>query len=284
MMSEGITHDNKDVLFKILSKFYRDKSFKVYGLNLPPIKELLPTNLPALSLDEKRSDNIFKLKDDTILIVEFESKAIYKNLLKYGHYAFRVAESYYDGKPLKVIIVVIFTGDVETAQNFLDLGSIKIDFMQVFLSKFDGQKMYEDLKNKVKIGADLSDEETMQFIILPLTKKDDKQKLIEDTIDLAKEIKDETKKDFIIAGILSATDKFIDEDYSKRMKEWIRLTKVARLYEEEKIEAVNEAKIETKREIAQNMLVKGLSIIDIMEITGLTKVQIKELQEKKIDV
>ena len=283
-MSEGITHENKDVLFKILSKFYPDKSFNVYGLNLPKVKQLLPTNLPALSLDERRTDNIFLLEDDTILILEFESSVHYKNLFKYGYYGFRVIESYYKEKLCKVIIVVIYTGDVETASNFLDMGSIKLSFEQVFLSKFNDQKMYQELKNKVENNVNLTDEDIMKFIFLPLTRKNEKQKLIEETISLAKEINDDDKKTFIIAGILSATDKFIDEKYSERIKGWIRMTKVARLFEEEKIEAVNEAvnetKKETKREIAQNMLDMGMDILDIMKVTGLKKSEIEKLQEK----
>ena len=59
------------------------------------------------------------------------------------------------------------------------------------------------------------------------------------------------------------------------------MTKVARLFEEEKIEAVNEAKIETKREIAQNMLNMGIDILNIMKATGLKKIEVEELQEKK---
>jgi len=179
------------------------------------------------------------LEDDTILVVEYESKPNNKNMIKYGHYIFRIAESYYKEKLYKVILVVIYTGDVEAASNYLDIGSIQLNFQQVFLSKFDGQKMYEELKNKVENKLDLEDEDVLKFIILPLTQKKDKQKLIEDTINLAKEIGDENKQIFIIAGIISAVDKFIDKEYSKRMKEWIRMSKVARLFEEEKIDALN---------------------------------------------
>jgi len=46
---------------------------------------------------------------------------------------------------------------------------------------------------------------------------------------------------FIMAGILTATSKFIDREYAKQIKEWIKMTQVTRLYEEEKVEAVNMA-------------------------------------------
>ena len=102
-MSEGIAYQNKDILLKILAENYRNKSLSAYGLDLPAIKELLPTNLPAIQVDEKRSDNIFMLEDGRILILEYESAVKRKNLLKYGHYAFRVLEAYY-GKADELII------------------------------------------------------------------------------------------------------------------------------------------------------------------------------------
>ena len=38
---------------------------------------------------------------------------------------------------------------------------------------------------------------------------------------------------FVIAGILVFSDKVIDEELSKRTKEWIKMTKVGRLFVEE---------------------------------------------------
>jgi hypothetical protein len=46
-LSEGVVYQNKDVLLKILSKNYKDKTFTAYGLDLPPIKQLLPTKQMA---------------------------------------------------------------------------------------------------------------------------------------------------------------------------------------------------------------------------------------------
>lgn len=298
-MPKDVAHQNKDILFKILSQNYRNKTLKVYGLDLAPIKELLPTNLPALKLDEKRCDNIFMLEDETILIMEYESVLHKKDLLKYGHYAFRIGESYYTEKMHKVILVIIYTGDVEDAPGFLDMGSIQLSFQRVFLSKFNSKEIYDDLKDKVEKKVELTDEDIMRFIILPLTEKNEKQKLIENTINLAKEVINEDKQGFIIAGILSASDKFIDKDYSKKVKEWIRLTKVGRLFEEEKLDAINkitqekeaaikekeeaikekEAAVQKSKKIIQNLIVRGMDIVDIMELTGFTKAQIEEIQE-----
>lgn len=60
-MSKDISYQNKDILFKILSEQYKSKSFSAYGLNIPPIKALLPTNLPKITANEKSTDNLFLL-------------------------------------------------------------------------------------------------------------------------------------------------------------------------------------------------------------------------------
>ena len=56
LMSDGITHNNKDVMFKVLSKYYADKSFAVYGLDVPRVRRMLPTNYPAVSAKEVYCD------------------------------------------------------------------------------------------------------------------------------------------------------------------------------------------------------------------------------------
>jgi len=62
------------------------------------------------------------------------------------------------------------------------------------------------------------------------------------------------------------------------------LTKVARLFEEEKIDAVNKAVNETSekkdKEFVFNMLRKDMDLIDIMELSGLTKTKVQELQKE----
>ena len=51
-MPGGIAYQNKDIIFKILGEHYKNKSLSVYGVDLPRIKDILPTNLPAIQLDE----------------------------------------------------------------------------------------------------------------------------------------------------------------------------------------------------------------------------------------
>ena len=52
MLSNGIVYQNKDIEFKLLSDVYKEKSFEAYGLKIPSIKEILPTNLPTCDFDD----------------------------------------------------------------------------------------------------------------------------------------------------------------------------------------------------------------------------------------
>ena len=102
-----------------------------------------------------------------------------------------------------------------------------------------------------------------------------------------KEIKEEETQLFLLSGILVFTDKVIDKETAKQIKEWIRMTKVARLYEEEKIEAVNEAVNEAvTRTIQQKEKEKERAIQQKekeKEITGLTKKMIEKIQQEVIE-
>ena len=89
----------------------------------------------------------------------------------------------------------------------------------------------------------------MQLIILPLAKKgkEAKQKMIEQVVDLAKQIEDENTQAFVITGILVSSDKFIDRDYAKSVRRYLSMTKVFQILEEEKQEAINIAKKNERR-------------------------------------
>ena len=125
----------------------------------------------------------------------------------------------------------------------------------------------------------------MLLIILPLAKKgkEVKQKVIEQVVDLAKQIEDENTQVFVITGILVSSDKFIDRDYAKSVRRYLSMTKVFQILEEEKQEAINLAEKEGQRksqlQIAENLIKAGADILMIMKGTGLTKEEIEEIKK-----
>lgn len=81
----------------------------------------------------------------------------------------------------------------------------------------------------------MSDEELMEFIVLPLTYKgtEAKQEAVKDAVELAKQIEDKEEQTFLLSGILVFADKIIDSETAKYIREVMCMTQVAELFLEE---------------------------------------------------
>ncbi len=286
-MSDGIAYQNKDIEFKLISETFKEKSFEAYGLNLPKIKAVLPTNLPKVSANEKRMDHLFLLEDDTVAIVDYEAEDKLANRVKYVNYIARVMERYMkdSGMIPDLRMIVIYTGDVEHADNVLETKCFRLNMEHVFVSHLPGEEIYQEIKHKLENGERLTEQEFMRLIILPLAEKgkEKKQKRVEEVVELAKLIEDEQGQVFVIAGVLVCSDKFIDKDYAKGIRRYLGMTKVFQLFEEEKQEAVLQAAKaaaqKEKQQTAVRMLEGGEDFGSIMMYTRLTKEEIEEIRQ-----
>ena len=124
----------------------------------------------------------------------------------------------------------------------------------------------------------------MLLIILPLAKKgkEVKQKVIEQVVDLAKQIEDENTQAFVITGILVSSDKFIDRDYAKSVRRYLSMTKVFQILEEEKQEAINLAEQKCTIRMAESLIKDEVDTVVIMRATGFSKEQIEEIRNNML--
>ena len=86
MGQEEIAYQNKDITSKVLAENFKGKTFRVYGLDLPEIREARPTDIPAVRANELRMDNLFELEDDTVAILDYESDYDKNDKVKYLNY------------------------------------------------------------------------------------------------------------------------------------------------------------------------------------------------------
>ncbi|KZL88568.1 transcriptional regulator [Clostridium magnum] len=287
MSAKGITYQAKDVLFKTLSEMFKDKALIMYGLDYPKIVEMLPNEFPEVKADERRADSVFLLEDGSILLLEYESNnRIIENMYKYIDYVLRISRKYYEeNKSIKKVnVAVIYASNIEKAENNFNIGSVGITVKSVFMKNYDGDIIYKDVESKIKAGKNLEDIDLMNLILLPLMKsKKDKHEIIKDTIELAKEVDDERNQYFIIAGVLTSTDKFIDEEYANMVRSWLKMTKVEKIFEKEKEEAMKETRSQAEKdkatEIAKNLM-DILSVEMISKKTGLSIEEVEKLKEE----
>ena len=111
------------------------------------------------------------------------------------------------------------------------------------------EEVYERIRRKAEDGEELTEEELMEMVILPLTVKgkEKKRELLRRCVEIAEKLKEEQEK-FTLSGLITFTDKIIDRETAERIRRRIEMTKIGMLYEEEKREAVRKAVEEKERE------------------------------------
>ncbi len=263
-MGNEVVWQNKDVTSKVMAEQFKEKTLNVYGLDVPKIVQVLPTNLPEISANELRIDNLFLLEDGTLAIIDYESAYEESDKVKYLQYVARVLERYRSEGKLKVKIrmIVIYTADVreEQVNTVYDTGALKMEIQPAFLSKLDSENIMKRLRQKVESGERLTDEEMMEFIILPLTYrgKEAKKAAVNEMISLAKGIHETAVLRFVLAGIIVFADKIIDIETGEEVAKRIMMTKVDMIFQERTDRAVaaalEKAAVENKAAMEQVMV------------------------------
>ena len=125
----------------------------------------------------------------------------------------------------------------------------------------------------------------MHLVILPLTYKGEekKQKAIKQCVDLAKQIPDKEQETFVLAGILTFTDKIINKETRQYIKEALGMTQVGKmLMEEGRQEGIQKGRQEEATQTTINMLKSGkFSVEEINEfVPRLSLNEIKTIAKK----
>ncbi len=272
-----VPYQGKDIVSKTLTNLYKDKSFEVYGLKLPKIKAFLPTELPAIEANDRISDHLFLLEDDSIALVDYESKYLSENKVKYAEYATRILKHYFvPGKKLVIRIIVIYTCDVESAEASLDTGALVLHTEQVFLVKQDWDGVLPEIRRKIGAGEKLTNEEMMKLIILPLTKKGDeaKSEMIDQVIDVTTELRrvDDEAGTFALAAMSVALVNYTSPTQKARIKEVLSMTDIGAMFEKEKEDAVALTKAKAMVDSVERVSLNGnFSIEEACRLLGITK-------------
>ena len=235
-------------------------------------------------MNEMKLDNLFLLEDGSVAIIDYESSVKWENNLKYVNYIVRVLGRYKkEERPKQIRMIVIYTADVEHAEDTFTAGCLTLKLEQAFLSRMDSEGIRSRIEQKIRNKEALSDEELMEFIVLPLTYKgtEAKQEAVKDAVELAKQIEDREEQTFLLSGILVFADKIIDSETAKYIREVMRMTQVAELFlEEGRAEVRAEAKRE-KEKIIINMYKFGDKLDKIAQVTDTDIEQVKQVIMRK---
>ena len=252
--SNPITYQNKDTVNKLLGDYFRGVDLSIYGLDLPRIKDIRPTDLPAVEANELHIDKLFLLEDGSYVLIDYESAYDEKNKQKYLGYVSRLIRQFYRtyGVYIKIHLIIIYTGDVErgTTNPVLDAGLFRMEMTEVFLSDLNGTEIGQELERKIKDKMPLDARDMVLFILYPLTfkGKDEKKKAIRHAITMSEGLDNVEQQHFLLMMLLAFTDKVIDKADADTIRRMIKMTKVEQIIEKEMREEI--AKAEQERDDA----------------------------------
>ena len=95
-----IAYQNKDITSKIFAESLKEKNFAVYGIDIPKITNIYPTNLPQIKANELRIDNLFQLEDGSFALIDYESTYRKIAKIKYSDYVNRIYQKYHKSFPI----------------------------------------------------------------------------------------------------------------------------------------------------------------------------------------
>ena len=280
----AIAYQNKDIISKFFGDRMKGKSLSLLHLKSDlKVADTRPTNIPIVQARELRMDNLFELEDGSVAILDYESKYKTENFTKYGRYIMEVLDRYLrEGKQPQIHMMVLYTADVEGVNTVLECTACRIQVEASYLMEVSSEEWLEDAKAHISKG-EITDEVLMHLVILPLTYKgkEEKQKAIRQCTDLARQIPDKEQESFVMAGILTFTDKVISDETKQYIKEVLGMTQVGKmLMDEARQQGIQQGDMERAKKTALNMLRRGDSLNDIANILDLPVDRVKAWEEE----
>lgn len=286
-----MVHQSEDQLFKYATKedgFGLLKLLKESNANIKKIdfkSENLtynPTELIELDPKIYKTDMILEL-DHLIVLTEFQStivKTIDEKL--YRLYTALVDYAKRNNKPL--ILIVISTAEKTKIKEYKINKDCVFTIPIVSLKDFDGDKIINNIENKIKNNQKITSHEMLNLALAPfMSSKKPLDKQIEKTVKTLDEVRKSMKcsSDFVFGIELLIVEKFIkNERQHKKLTNILRDTmKIIDEWRQEDYEnGKQEGKEEEKINTAKNMLKENYTIKQIAKITQLNIESIKQIK------
>ena len=270
-----IVRNAVDVLAKHITAACPEDAFYVLGISSARVVRALPTELDEVVIRQQFMDVVLELQDDTILHLEFQSSPE-STLYRFAAYDIALSEHF----RRKIRTVVLYTGDVNTGQDFLDGGSVKYKVENVFLNRLDGDEALDTVKRHLD-SHEWSEQDRIRlaFAFHMRFERRTKDEAFEQVVELTNQISDEYEQNYVTALILGFSGRSLNEAQKQRLKESMKMTDVVREIEDEALEkGLQQGERRKAAQVAEKMFRKGASISDVVDLTGLSEKEAEEIR------
>lgn len=286
-----MVHQSEDQLFKYATKEDGIGLLKLLKESNANIKEIdfesenltyNPTELVELDPKIYKTDMILEL-DHLIVLTEFQS-TIVKTIdeKRYRLYTALVDYAKRNNKP--IMLIVISTAEKTKIKQYKINKDCVFTIPIVSLKDFDGDKIINNIENKIKNNQKITRHEMLNLALAPfMSSKKPLDKQIEKTVKTLDEVRKSMKcsSDFVFGIELLIVEKFIkNERQHKKLTNILRDTmKIIDEWRQEDYEnGKKEGKEEEKINTAKNMLKENYTIKQIATITQLNIESIKQIK------
>jgi len=264
----NISIHNKDIISKYTSGLFKNSILDFYGIkSAAKIKDLINVEFQVVEVSESRADFVFLMDDNTYKHLEFQTSYNIKDLTRFSRY-----DSYlYDRDGRTVDTIIIYSSDVRKIDKSLNIGTLKYEPTNIMMYDFDGNAIYKDLEVKLNEKQELTDIDMLNLIFLPLMRNNiPKDELALKSIELAKTIEEQSKREACMVSTIAFTSKYLSENETNRIWEVLKMDNIiGRLF-------IEEIKNE-KKNIAKSLL----DILNVETIAQKLQLSIEEVEELK---
>ncbi|MET7040577.1 hypothetical protein WBZ18_00385 [Clostridium botulinum] len=264
----------EDLIMKRAMDLFAEEGLKFFGINRK-VKELGPTELVVLETKNMFMDYTFLMEDDTFIHFEFQTTNKGKTDLRRFR-AYEALLSHQTGKD--VVTYVVYSGNIKNTVNTLETGISEFRVNSISMASKDGDKIYNDIVEKIKSGIDITKQDIISLTFTPIMGGNistvDK---ILNAIEIVKDINKDYKHD--VESILYAfANKFLSGKDLEKVKEELKMTELGKSLIQEGIEkgikqgiekGKEEGKNEKTIEVAKKAIKQGLDNETIKELTNL---------------
>lgn len=282
-----MVHQSEDQLFKYATKKDGIGLLKLLKESNANIKEIdfesknltyNPTELVELDPKIYKTDMILEL-DHLIVLTEFQSTIVKTpDEKRYRLYTALVDYAKRNNKP--IILIVISTAEKTKINEYKINKDCVFTIPIVSLKDFDGDKIINNIENKIKNNQKITRHEMLNLALAPfMSSKKPLNKQIEKTVKTLDEVRKSMKcsSDFVFGIELLIVEKFIkNERQHKKLTNILRDT--MKIIDEWRQEDYENGKKEEKINTAKNMLKENYSIKQIAKITQLNIESIKQIK------
>ena len=264
-----LARNTNDIVAKHLTNALPGDVLSVIGIHDVHVVRAVPTEIPKVEVRQEFTDIMLELASGALLHLEFQTTRE-PELYRFAAYDLAIAERY----RRQVRTVVLYTGDVKEAPSELDAGSLRYAVENVYLNRLDGDGVLETVKRHLATHEwTAEDRVRLAFAFHMRFDRRTRGEAFDEIVDTVQRVPDRYEQDYLAALILGFSGRILAEEQKARLRRVLEMTELLKEIEQE-------ARIEERKEIAARMFRKGASVSDVVELTGLSEEEAREIQKQ----